>query len=381
MLNLTDKKIVFAAELCRQCGSCLAACPHSALSAKMGSRQYQIICNQSKCVGCGLCVNVCQTAYQTGRKPCQMSDVTGAHEIFLAWHRDAETRKFAASGGITRAIIRDGLQQRQFDAVYCLTYQTDGEPAGGYLTSYPADEAVMPRSLYRPVMWGANLGLLNPAWRRILLVGLPCQIRSARVFLQRRAPHFEIRAVTIFCKKQKEFGYSRYIACELGASSREWSRVIYRGNGWPGTMQLRDSSAPPISFLYPALCWNLPGCRGCFDCLNSANSDLTVADPWDIVPAAPEEPGQNLVMAWSETGSRWLHSFSNLVLGATVTPEDAAKSLPMTMVIQKQSTWQAPPLLSRAMLMRLIQQLKRAFGEFYLPYRRQLRAGRQRGRK
>lgn len=295
-----------------------------------------------------------------------MSDIEKSQEICLAWHCNDIVRKFAASGGVTRGVIRGALSSKLCDAVYSLTYRKDGFANAEYLTEYPADENAIPCSLYHPVMWGANLSTADPTWKRVLLIGLPCQIRSAKVLLARKFPALEVWAITIFCKKQKEFGYSRYIARELNLPSSDWNRVIFRGQGWPGAMRIRGQEDRQIFYRYPALCWNLSGCRGCFDSLNASNSDLTVTDPWGIIPAGSDEIGKNLVFAWSKNGMLLLHSLPQIVVGKSVTPEEAAQSLPMSSINQKYMDQQPVGLLCLDRFLRLKQWIKRYLGEFYL---------------
>lgn len=363
MISCNHGKWHFDFMQCRQCGVCIGSCPTGALSARIFRDRYEIICDAESCVCCGLCAKCCPANEETAVNT--SADLKAARVILRVWSADPSTRYWGSSGGSARSLIRAVLAERRCDAVYTLVHSGSApEATGCWLTAYPGDESDIPTSLYRPVLWGENLGKVDPAWKSVLLVGLPCQLRAARKFLHHRLPDTEILAVTIFCKKQKTFGYSRYWLRRFGASFRETGQLRYRGGGWPGGCRLRDGTRAG-SFFYPATCWNLPGCRYCLDSLNRRDSDLTLADPWGLVPIGPEEPGQNLVFVWTGTGQKLLAS-SAVVCGPTVTAKEAGDSLPLSALAAKAEALCLVRPGSPAWLRRLWSALKKKIGEIYM---------------
>lgn len=369
MLQLKQGTITFDASRCRQCGVCIAACPQKALRSSAGYKQYQIICDKSKCIHCGFCARICEESLRNGQVNDSTVQIITARQILLAWNRDSNIRYLASSGGITRGIIRGVLAHSLYDAVYSLVYFAPGRVAGRWLVQYPEEEHI-PCSLYRPILWGDAIETINPAWKKVLLVGLPCQIRAARVFLKYRFPHLIISSVNIYCKKQKDFGYSRYIAGFLKQHWKLNTDLVYRGQGWPGHSYIRTDRGnitEKKTYSYPALCWNLSGCQYCFDSLNATGADITVADPWGIVEPHCDEFGQNLVFVWTEAGERLL-SLPSLVRGQAVSLDAAAASISLSTLNKKRNDILPVRMGSREWFYRLQQWGRRKGGELFLPH-------------
>lgn len=310
-----SNNISFNLNKCCQCGVCISACPQSCLKvSSVTSDGYIISCDNTSCLKCGFCISVCPAAGSELEHVPSPVDYAKAEGLWLAAAQDEEIRKMASSGGVTRSIMQYVLDSGTCDAVYSLKYPPDesADAMGVWLTSMP-DQAKIPCSLYRPILWGKNLGNFDKIWAKVLLVGLPCQLKAGKKLLSKLNSHLKILCLTIYCRKQKNFGYTEYVKRISGRPAAANISVVYRGSGWPGLTGIRENNDfIGREFFYPASCWNLAGCRFCTDCLNADASDLTVKDPWGLVSHHTETLGKNLVMAWTQEGQELIKDTNNL---------------------------------------------------------------------
>lgn len=342
-LNPIAKQIAFHPKRCCQCGVCLASCPRSALGFKQERQAYEITINPGACTRCGLCVQACP-AHAISDVVIPDDQLARARGFVLACAADPVVRRFGSSGGVARALLTNSAENEGFAAVYTLLFprvrvdsaghlaDIEGEAEGQWTTGR-LDSFRIPTSLYRPVLWGKGLLNNTPRAGKVLLVGLPCQIRGARELLARTSPKLEIVAVSIFCRKTKTFDYSRYVLKAAGSTRlNATEKVLYRGEGWPGHFRVLSPGGGQVlsEFFYHASCWNLEACAYCTDCIGWGTADITLADPWGIVKRVDEHEGLSLVYIWSRAGQELLDACrASLQLVAPLTADQVARDFGM----------------------------------------------------
>ena len=213
-----------------------------------------------------------------------------------------------------RALIRKCLANSEYDAVYSLINPGDdkGDIEGNYITK-PISSSCIPRSLYRPVLWGKNISTINAEWRRILLVGLPCQIKAAKRYLADKYKDISVTSVALLCRQNKTFQYSDYVAKSLGIEKGyQVDALNYRGTGWPGYASYQDHKCEYVVRPFVRKLWQIPGCRYCTDCLAANIADIVLTDPWGVVSPCQEGCGKNLIYVFTEAGMSLLSETVNL---------------------------------------------------------------------
>lgn len=359
MLTLLQTRLIFDPRRCCQCGVCLASCPVNALTALPGrDGMFQVACDAVRCIRCGRCATSCP-AHRLPQDTVTKAQLTGACGIFLAHAKDEKVRWMASSGGVGRALLHHLLATRQVDAAYSLIYpepatgeapqstptatnrtpvQPTGQDAVGQWLTAPPPLPRIPGSLYRPIPWGQGLAALNPAWKRVLVIGLPCQLKGAKALLATLAPDLEIIAISLFCRQQKTLSYTRLVQRMAGCPQTPASMVSYRGRGWEGIAGTATQSIGYLSTttpVFPQNLWRVPGCSACPDCLAATVADLTLADPWGLLTGEADPLGSNLVFAWTDTGTALLSQAATVVQTYPATVEEARRSIAMNIITEK----------------------------------------------
>lgn len=314
MIELKNNKPSISPKLCQQCGACLAVCKRNAITstrdANSGLLKLEI--DTDKCVGCKLCYNVCPANKDSRIE--NVDEYCRSKRFLFGHNKDNEIRRKASSGGVARSIIVEGLANGLFDGVYTLR-KTDEYPfAGGCFytkENLPTFDDI-PNSVYHSVPLNENMAEIKKC-KRLLIVGTSCQLRALNVFLKNKCE--ELYTLCIFCKQQKNFKSSRFIAKlakERITTFEDVKTFAYRGNGWPGKCEFNGKKvAWGIAALMPfgKKLWTVPGCDICGNPFGD-DADITVLDPWVIHKA--NEMGDNLIVVHNDKGLNLINSINSI---------------------------------------------------------------------
>ncbi|MBO5797160.1 MAG: 4Fe-4S binding protein, partial [Clostridia bacterium] len=115
------KKIVLFErhEDCCACGACLNSCPRQAITMQKDERGFLYPkIDGDKCIGCGLCREVCRFAKKTERLPSTAACAVQAKEDVLLGR--------SASGGVFAMLARETLQKGGVAVGCALTHDGKG---------------------------------------------------------------------------------------------------------------------------------------------------------------------------------------------------------------------------------------------------------------
>lgn len=316
MLSLTNNQIIYDYSRCQQCGICEAVCPKQAISLKqLDNGTHKIVVDNDKCIRCKRCVACCPANKEEDYKA--YFDGLENSTYFLGYHADNHIRHESSSGGVCKTIITESLRSGMADGVYSLK-RTDVFPfaEGEFYTpkNIPNYDDI-PNSVYHAVMACQNIRRIQHC-KRLIVVGTSCQLRAMNAALKGKAE--EIIRICIFCKQQKTLGSTRFLAKMMGTDVPSGLNftVQYRGNGWPGIVQIREAVLPysrAAQLPFGRRLWTVPGCNVCGDPFGTnALADITLMDPWKI--RTPNNLGETLTIVHTARGRKLLEQLPSLKL-------------------------------------------------------------------
>ncbi len=314
MLLLKKNKLYFQQSHCTQCGVCISVCPKGALQFVQGKELYDVHIDHEKCIKCGLCVKHC-AAHLLPSKP-SLEEAFKNIEVCTSYSKDNDLRFYASSGGFCRSIIIETLERKVIDAVYTLIMPKDDEKEvqGKWLCTVPLNQDI-PRSVYRVAPWGSNIVNIPQKVNNVLIIGLPCQLRSAVSILNSKNPKLNIYTIAIYCNKNKKLGFTKYIKTKCACKDIPNKNVIYRGDGWHLYFRCITDDQKVYSLkhsAYFAHCWNVPACKYCFDNIY-LEGDFAVGDPWKLCSQSEEKLGKNILFIISSKGKELVSKLSSIV--------------------------------------------------------------------
>ena len=180
-------KTVCNENLCAGCMLCAEICPVEAITIEKHLMAYNAFIDSEKCIHCGLCYKHCmQKNTPMYAKP---------FEWFQGWSNDEVVRAGSSSGGlaaeISRSFIRHGgevltccFEQGDFIFKFFSDLNELISAAGSkYVKSNP---------------YGIYKALLNKikSGKKVLMIGLPCQVAAAKEYVQN---HENFYGIDLIC--------------------------------------------------------------------------------------------------------------------------------------------------------------------------------------
>ena len=205
--------------LCTSCKACLNICPHHCISMVIDDLDtpYPKI-DESKCVECNLCRKVCPNnknlIFYQPRK------------VLAAWSLDEKIRRISASGGVAAELYKFYLERGGYSA----GVEIDRHIAKYILIDKIEDIKRVQNSKYvysdtddifLQIREKLELG------KKVLFVGLPCQVAGLLCFLQRK--YDNLTTVDIVCHGVVPNEYLRqHIELIENKAKRKASHIFFR---------------------------------------------------------------------------------------------------------------------------------------------------------
>ncbi|MFH1636185.1 MAG: Coenzyme F420 hydrogenase/dehydrogenase, beta subunit C-terminal domain [Chloroflexota bacterium] len=345
---------VYTAGLCTQCGTCAAICPHGAIKMEWdGESGYVLSVDSENCQSCGLCYDIC---------PGHSVDFKGLSDRFLGAGTDhlrigrytscqvghaieKTVRWSAASGGIVTALLIAALRNGAIDGAVVTRMDPDSplEPQT-FLATTEAEIYEARGSKYCPVAANLRLRDVLAADGRFALVGLPCHIQGLRK-LQTRNRKFIDKVpicISIFCGLNMSPNGTKVLLRRNGIKGSDVRHLKYRGDGWPGGLQVEMTNGQTYAKGYRQYfdnhfrCYEMHRCNLCTDSFGEL-SDISCGDAWLPEYVNSDDQGTSVVIVRTEYGEQFLSTNGKGVLNLKpLSVEKAIQSQRLALIWKKE---------------------------------------------
>ena len=304
MIKITDK-----ADCCG-CGACVQCCPKQCITIHQDEEGFDYpVVNSDDCISCGLCEKVCPILnYGKSKKPLK---------VYAAKNINEEIRLKSSSGGIFTVLAQEVI--RRGGVVFGVAFDKDWNVYHTYtenmdgLAAFRGSKYVQSKvgSSYKQVRSFLKDG------RDVLFTGTSCQIAGLKRFLIKDYP--SLLTVEILCHgvpspkvwqrylTEKKTQFQCRDICQVNFRNKKegWAQyyfiIDFKNGAQYNTPFYEDTYFKGfLNDLYLR-----PSCYSC-KCKNGrSNSDLIIADYWNINEALPDyndNKGVSLVLVNSSKG-------------------------------------------------------------------------------
>lgn len=285
---------------CAGCMACTDICPKNAITIKDSLRFYNAIIDEQKCINCNLCHKICQE--------CHMPDLKYPILWREGWAANPEIRMKSSSGGfataITLAFVNSG------GIVYSCSFIN-----GQFIfTSANSEDGVKkfigskyvksnPKGVYKNILMNLEKN------KKVLLLGLPCQIAAAKNYV---GDHEEFYTIDLICHGTPSPRILEKFLNEYRYSLTSIKDITFRVKDCFGLSNEKISfTVPTVQDYYTMTFLNsISYTENCYECKYARLervSDLTLGDSWGSkLPKSEKNKGISLALCQTEKGLRLL---------------------------------------------------------------------------
>lgn len=306
-------------ESCCGCGACVQSCPKGCISFMEDQEGFLYpLIDHKKCIACGLCVSVCPFH--------ELIEAKSPQHAFAAYNTNDKVRSESSSGGFFSLLAKSILDKG--GAVFGAMFDERWNVVHGFIES--VDE--MPRlrgSKYVQSFIGNSYEIAKRfliAGRHVLFSGTPCQISGLKNYLSKE--YDNLVTVDFIChgvpspelwrwyldivKKQISI-----VGINFRNKDNGWKRynfAIDYGLDAPSLRSFHKEDPFMMAFLNDLSL--RPSCSSCKVKGGRSNSDITIADFWNVdkvLDGFDDDKGTNLVLENSPKGAVLLSSIQDVV--------------------------------------------------------------------
>jgi len=296
---ITDELQIVEA-LCKGCGVCAAICPRDAIVMQCNHKGLYIPrINRSKCSRCMLCVQSCPAIHTclTNKQSDQVLDISDESLLkpclrtYAGYSTDEKLRYKATSGGIVTSLLLNALENGDIDSALTVEV-SEKNPFKACAVVARSKERILKSmgSKYLPVEFSGALKQIirDNSIKRVGIVGLPCHIEGIRnaCLLIPSLREKIVFTIGLFCKQTKDLRFTNLILAKMGVKREEVEKIKFRGDGWPGHVQVRLKNGETVTYPYEAFnsLWSIFSCSPvyCQFCSfpMAGVADISVGDAW-----------------------------------------------------------------------------------------------------
>lgn len=294
---------------CTGCMACLETCSRDAIRIIDQLKNYNAVIDSNKCIDCGACHRVCQN-----NEPIKAVEPLAWYQ---GWSRSEEQRRTSSSGGFAATLIEQFVED---GGIVCSCVFKDGVFGFDFAES-KNDIAKFVGSKYvksNPVGIYKKIRSLLREGRKVLFIGLPCQVAAVKSFIGEHLGG-NLYLVDLICHGSPSPKHIEQFLGESGYQLKDLDTVSFRKKDVFRIMQNEHYIENPgvydcytLAFLN---CINYTeNCYSCKYAKGERVSDITIGDSWGSELSNEEQrKGISLALCQTEKGINLLKK-SNVVL-------------------------------------------------------------------
>ena len=310
--------------LCTSCGVCAGACRKGCIAFDYGKERNVPIINKDTCVNCGLCYDVCPGKgielngwgeKLFGTEAGVKQDLCTGHYLktYVGHSTNEEIRLHAATGGMVSQFLIWLLKKGVIDGAVVVRYRKDNPLEPEPFIATTEEEIWESRSSKYVVLSMDKVAaeIAKGGYKKLAVVGLPCQIQGWRQLAQKNKNVREAinGYFAIYCSVNKTKHSLDYYPYRYGVNPDEIGRFAFRDDGCMGFMKFEDKAGnvmkkvPYMSFWHGSHSFFVNSrCALCIDQLGEL-ADISFGDI-HIPPYCNDTIGTNSIVVRSNV---WLN--------------------------------------------------------------------------
>jgi len=372
---LKNVRIVYENGLCTGCGTCVSACPKTAIEMIKNEEKgvYFPRVREERCNNCGVCLKVCPGHSEDFERMNTVifnklpEDVLLGNFIaaYIGNAVDYKVRYNSSSGGLITALLLFAIEEGIIDGAL-VTKMSRYRPLEPEVFIARTKEEIISASgsKYCPVPLNVGLKNILKEDGKFAVVGLPCHIHGIRKFemINRELRKKILLHLGLFCSHTVTFLGTEYYLQKWSIGKDEIKELKYRDRGWPGKISVllkngkrkiipRGTNIKPLlhGLLYASAFhfdFIPPRCLLCSD-HTCELSDISFGDPWLPELMKKEKIGKSLILVRSSVGEEILRK-------ALTADKIKISKISKTEILQAQSFFFKRNFYSRALTLKLL---------------------------
>jgi len=305
-------------KLCSGCGICAGVCPIGNIQMIEDNKGFLKPVKNNPCNLCSLCDDVCpgnDINYDELRDYFYNNNISfnpylgNLLNCYIGCSTNEIIRISSSSGGLVTELLLFLIEKEMVDGVLVTKMRKDN-PLRPYSVVARSREDILSAtgSKYCPVSLDEGITQIMEQPGSYAIVGLPCHlysIRKAEMLLPKLKNRIKIH-FGLFCGHSVSYTSTELLLKKLGINSNEVEHISYRGQGWPGKMQIRMKNKKSLSLSYY---WaTYPGSffftsRRCILCpdMTAELSDISFGDAW-LPEYSKDEKGSSVIISRTKIG-------------------------------------------------------------------------------
>jgi coenzyme F420 hydrogenase subunit beta len=263
---------------------------------------------------------------------------------YSGFSKNEEMRFNSSSGGVVSSLLIFALKEKIIDGAIVVKMKKNFPLEAESFIATTEEEILSSRgSKYCHISISEVVGkLARSNLEKVVVVGLPCQISGIRKMAEKNKilKNKILFYFGIFCNRVPDNKALGFLFKKYKVIKNEVLELNYRGNGWPGFMQITLKDGKKINISLNDY-WNIIGSdyftpKACLFCSDHTgeNSDLSFGDAW-LAEFNSDKKGTTAVISRTKLGEQLLRSSSSEITFGSLDPNKILSSQIISLYLKK----------------------------------------------